>query len=230
MTAGPSRKNLFLPGAVSLGVLLLAGALWLARGDLSSLPAYGAVPDFALTDALGRAVGRKDLAGKVWVADLIFTRCTDTCPLQSAEMARLQKEFAGAKDLRLVSITTDPAYDTPAVLARYAARYQADLGTWLFLTGEEKDIARLAREGFRLAFATRGSKREEPRVPRERLWAALGPGAAHAHHDPAHPAEISHSSRFVLVDRGGQIRGYYPSGEAESLQKLRRDIRHLLES
>lgn len=228
MAAPPSQRKLVLPAAVSLFALLAAGLLWLARGDLSSMPAYGAVPDFALTDAQGRAVGRKDLAGKVWVADLIFTRCTDTCPLQSAEMARLQKEFAGEKDLRFVSITTDPAHDTPAVLAQYAARHKADLDTWFFLTGEEKAIARLAREGFRLAFAARSSRREAPRVLPGRLWAALGPRAASAHHDPGHPAEISHSSRFVLVDRGSQIRGYYLSGEREALEKLRRDIRFLL--
>ena len=122
MTPPPSQRKLIFPAAVSLAALLAAGLLWLARGDLSPLPTYGAVPDFTLTDARGRAVGRKDLAGKVWVADLIFTRCTDTCPLQTGEMARLQAEFAGEKELRFVSITTDPAYDTPAVLAQYAYR------------------------------------------------------------------------------------------------------------
>jgi protein SCO1/2 len=228
MSAPPPQRKLILPAAVSLAALIAAGLLWLARGDLSSLPTYGAVPDFALTDARNRAVGLKDLSGKVWVADLIFTRCTDTCPLQTAEMARLQAEFAGEKELRFVSITTDPAYDTPDVLARYAARYKADLGTWYFLTGEEKAIARLAREGFRLAFATRSSRREGPRVLLERVWASLGPRAAAAHHDEKHTTEISHSSRFVLVDRGGQIRGYYLSSEAESLEKLRRDLRALL--
>ena len=81
MPLPPSQRKLIFPAAVSLAALLAAGLLWLARGDLSPLPTYGAVPDFTLTDARGRAVGRKDLAGKVWVADLIFTRCTDTCPL-----------------------------------------------------------------------------------------------------------------------------------------------------
>ncbi|OGL61314.1 MAG: hypothetical protein A3J27_15295 [Candidatus Tectomicrobia bacterium RIFCSPLOWO2_12_FULL_69_37] len=228
MTPPPSQRKLIFPAAVSLAALLAAGLLWLARGDLSPLPTYGAVPDFTLTDARGRAVGRKDLAGKVWVADLIFTRCTDTCPLQTGEMARLQAEFAGERDMRFVSITTDPAYDTPAVLAQYAARHKANLDTWFFLTGEEKAIARLAREGFRLAFATRSSSREGPRAFLGRLWAALGPRPASAHHDPGHSVEISHSSRFVLVDRGGRIRGYYLSSEQESLEKLKADIRTLL--
>ena len=228
MPLPPSQRKLIFPAAVSLAALLAAGLLWLARGDLSPLPTYGAVPDFTLTDARGRAVGRKDLAGKVWVADLIFTRCTDTCPLQTGEMARLQAEFAGERDMRFVSITTDPAYDTPAVLTQYAARHKANLDTWFFLTGEEKAIARLAREGFRLAFATRSSSREGPRAFLGRLWAALGPRPASAHHDPGHSVEISHSSRFVLVDRGGRIRGYYLSSEQESLEKLKADIRTLL--
>ncbi|MBI3127130.1 MAG: SCO family protein [Candidatus Tectomicrobia bacterium] len=228
MPPAPSQRKLILPAAISLAALLAAALLWLAQRELSSLPTYGEVPEFSLTDARGRPAGSKDLAGKVWVADLIFTRCTDTCPLQTAGMARLQAEFAGEKELRFVSITTDPAYDTPAVLAQYAARHKADLATWYFLTGEEKEIARLAREGFRLAFATRSSRREAPRARLDRAWAALAPRAAFAHHDEKHPAEISHSSRFVLVDRGRRIRGYYMSGEPESLQKLRRDIRNLL--
>lgn len=228
MTAPPSQRKLILPAAVSLAALLAAALLWLARGDFSALPVYSAVPDFSLTDARGRTVGRKDLAGKVWVADFIYTRCTDTCPFQTAEMARMQAEFAGEKDLRFVSVTTDPAYDTPAVLAQYAARYKADLGTWFFLTGEEQAIARLVREGFRLAYATRSSRREAPRALLERLWAGLGPRPASAHHEKSHTFEISHSSRFALVDRKGQIRGYYVSGERESLEKLRKDVRHLL--
>ena len=96
------------------------------------------------------------------------------------------------------------------------------------MTGEEKAIARLAREGFRLAFATRKSMHEEPRAFLKRLWAALGPVPSSHDHDPSHAEEISHSARFVLVDRGGRIRGYYMSSEPESIEKLKVDIRTLL--
>jgi cytochrome oxidase Cu insertion factor (SCO1/SenC/PrrC family) len=111
---------------------------------------YGRVPDFSLVERSGRRVEASNLQGKVWIADFIYTHCTDTCPLQSAQMARLQKEYADVPDLRLVSITVDPARDTPQVLAWYAARFGADPARWLFLTGEKAAIFRLAREGFRL--------------------------------------------------------------------------------
>ncbi|HEY7676747.1 MAG TPA: SCO family protein, partial [Candidatus Methylomirabilis sp.] len=113
-------------------------------------PVYGRVPDFSLVERSGRRVEASNLQGKVWIADFIYTHCTDTCPLQSAQMARLQKEYAGIPDLRLVSITVDPARDTPQVLAWYAARFGADPARWLFLTGGKAAIFRLAREGFRL--------------------------------------------------------------------------------
>ncbi len=223
-------RGMRLPALVSILILSAAGALWLAREDFGPLPEYGTVPDFSLTDARGRPATLADLRGKVWVATFIFTRCTETCPLQTAEMARLQAEFR-QDAFRLVSISLDPTYDTPAVLARYAARYRADLDRWLFLTGEEKAVARLAREGFKLAFATRSSKLD-PSLGKEerlsRLGAMFSPGAALAHHAAAHPDEISHSSRFVLMDRVARIRGYYHSDDPASLEKLRGDIRALL--
>jgi hypothetical protein len=70
-------------------------------------------------------VTRDDLRGRVWVADFIYTECTETCPTQSLQFAQLQREFQDAADLRLVSITVDPVHDTPEVLRRYAERYGA---------------------------------------------------------------------------------------------------------
>jgi cytochrome oxidase Cu insertion factor (SCO1/SenC/PrrC family) len=95
-------------------------------GALEVLGTYGEVPDFALTERSGRPVTRADLHGKVWLATFIYTQCTETCPLQSARVARLQTEFAAEPDLVFVSITVDPARDTPAALAVYAERYGAD--------------------------------------------------------------------------------------------------------
>ncbi len=75
------------------------------EGNLDTLADYGRVPDFALVERSDRTVTLADLRGVVWLANFIYTQCTETCPLQSAEVARLQREFAGARDLRLVSIT-----------------------------------------------------------------------------------------------------------------------------
>lgn len=180
------------------------------------LATYGSVPDFAFIERSGRKVERRDLLGKVWVVDLIYTRCPDTCPLQSAEMAKLQAELENEADTRLVSITVDPSRDTPEVLARYAKRFGADPQRWLFLTGDKGAVYRFAQEGLRLPVL-------DPRS-RGRM---LEPSSAMAR-EPKVGETLLHSSRFVLVDRKARIRGYYESRDMESLRQLREDVKSLL--
>jgi len=170
-------------------------------------PAYGSVPDFSFIERSGQEVERVEFLGRIWVVDLIYTRCPDTCPLQSAEMARLQAELVNETDIRLVSITVDPARDTLAVLSRYAKRFGADPKRWLFLTGEKEAIYRFVQEGLRLPVMDPGS----------RARGAGGRGVT-----------LLHSSRFVLVDREARIRGYYESSDMESLRQLREDVKTLL--
>ena len=220
----------------TLGVLVgLAGApawRWLERSFFESLPVYSQLPDFALVDASGRKFARERLSGKVWVADFIYTRCEDTCPLQSVEMRRLQQDFVAHEDFRQISITTDPAHDKAALLSAYARKFGADRARWFFLTGKEKEIKELALKGFRLSYATKRAVLPSGSIG-ERAFRLLLP-SAYAHH-PGHPEGgktpgilISHSSRFVLIDRNFTIRGYYHSNDAESLKKLRKDLRVLL--
>lgn len=157
-------RGLLALGAAALG-LALAGAalasLWRqpeplpAEGTVETLADYGPVPDFRLTERDGSTVTLADLRGKVWLANFIYTECTETCPLQSLQVQRLQEEFADAPDLRFVSITVDPSHDTPEVLRRYADRYGADPERWLFLTGPKPAIFALAKDGFKLGWACR---------------------------------------------------------------------------
>lgn len=116
------------------------------------------IADFRLTDQLGRVVTLADLRGK-WVAvDFIYSRCPlpDVCPRLAANFAALQRRFAGdlGKRLMLVSVTVDPEYDTPAVLADYARRWGADPNGWRFLTG---DVAKLAAQLGELYWTDEGS-------------------------------------------------------------------------
>ncbi len=204
----------------ALVVFLIVGAasivLWTRRmagpnqgvsdeRPLEGLGRFGKAPEFALTERSGKEIRSADLLGKVWIANFIYTHCTDTCPVQSAEMKALQDRFGREQDLRLVSITVDPKRDTPAALTEYANRFGADPERWLFLTGKEDEIFRLAQEGFRLTAA------EIPKAKRD------GSGATHVH-----------SPRFIVVDRRGEIRGYYPGIEKEALQRLGRDVEALL--
>lgn len=138
------RSKIILLPAVFLALLLQAHAL-----DLK----YGKVPDFTLTSQYGKTVSLKNLKGRPWIADFIYTRCSDACPLLTEKMARLQHEFPSKIDF--VSFSVDPSHDTPAVLAAYAKRYHAGR-RWLFLTGKPKTIARVAKSGFHLALFHKG--------------------------------------------------------------------------
>jgi len=242
---------LVLGGESALGIWFLVcpqpfAELLLAR-TAPRLPVYGSLPDFALVERSGRPVRRLDLEGKIWVASFIFTNCSDECPLMTAEMARLQADVAPMPDLRLVSITVDPERDSAAVLSQYAERFTADPERWLFLTGDKEAIYRLARDGFRLgivdateavqsppvkgpAFETSGHALDhQPYSSQTQIapWLpSIAPASAFANH--GRTPDILHATRFVLVDRRAQIRGYYDSREAAELHRLRQHIRTLL--
>jgi protein SCO1 len=119
--------------------------------------------------------------------------------LQTAMMARLQKEYSDKADVHLVSFTVDPERDTPQALTLYAEKHRADSKRWYFLTGQRDRILRLIQEGFHLSVATVANK-------------------------PAMSGMIPHSPRFVLVDQQARIRGYYDSRDAEALVRLKSDI------
>lgn len=214
---GPLVRRALLWGLL-VGVLVaLAVAFALhrfARPAPDPLPVLAQIPDFELTDQHGRSVGKDDLAGAPFVADLVFTRCVLACPLMTTKMAALDRalpglaadasEAAPTPPARLVSISVDPEHDRPEVLADYAGRYEAS-DRWLFLTGERDQIYRLAGEGMKLGFDP-----NPPLVP-------LIPGE-----------NIYHSTRFVLVDAQGRVRGYYDSQDREALAKLRQDLSRLI--
>jgi cytochrome oxidase Cu insertion factor (SCO1/SenC/PrrC family) len=220
---------------VSVGFFLLADSgSWRAGNDLQRL---WEVPDFALIERSGQPVTKADLLGKVWIASIIFTRCVEECPLVSSHMARLQDAFAAERDVRLVSITVDPAYDTPEVLTRYAQSFAAQPQRWLFLTGDKATIYRLVREGFRLGLTDPQESGRSSAVPeaarvRHALWQLLTPALALAHGDgPAHDEAqraITHSARLVLVDRQSQVRHLYNIADQSTLRRLPSDVRLVL--
>jgi len=164
------------------------------RGD------YGVVPDFSLTERSGRTVTSRDLAGRFWVADFVFTRCTGVCPLLTARMSSLVHALRSERDMRFVSFSVDPEYDTPEVLSRYAAAQGADDERWLFVTGRHEALYRLIGEGFKLSVAS-----QEPGQPQAGEL-------------------ITHSDRFVLVDPQGRIRGYYHGDDEETIGRLADDL------
>ncbi len=148
---------------VGLGVIIIAITginLWSAFDTEPEVPTKvveTSVPDFSLTNQQGQPLRLSDMAGKIWIADFIFTNCPTICPAMTQEMARLQSEFV-ADPVYFVSFSVDPERDTVDVLSRYATAYGADDRRWHFLTGEKADIHQLAEKGFSLAAGHQGSE------------------------------------------------------------------------
>jgi cytochrome oxidase Cu insertion factor (SCO1/SenC/PrrC family) len=182
-------------------ILMIVGRGLPVKASAMEVPVIGSVPEFSLTEANGATLRRADLLGKVWIASFLFTRCGEACPMMMRHEVRLQMDLPLRDDLRLVSFSVDPVWDTPKVLTDYAHTFGADQGRWLFLTGDKKQIYHLTIDGFRLA--TQGA-------------------------DPAKEMPILHSTKLVLVDRHGAIRGYYESSDENELRKLIRDVRQVL--
>lgn len=187
----PSRTVQWLVwGGIALVAAVLVAAF--VRERLGSppakpLPVIQPVPPFVLTNHLGTLTSLESLRGKVWLADIIFTRCPGQCVVMTREMAALQRLLPDRSDFVMVSLTADPAFDTPERLRRFAELHGGDLDRWFLLTGTKADLYTLALRGLLLSVEENPGALESPNL--EDLFL--------------------HSSRFVLVDRQGRLRGYF---------------------
>jgi protein SCO1/2 len=126
---------------------LASPALAHDAGKDARLPMIGPAPDFALTSQDGRRVTLGDFRGKAVALTFIFTSCADTCPLLTARMVEVQEDLGPAfgANVVFVSITVDPAHDTPEVLKQYAESFGAKTAGWAFLTGDPVEIREVER-------------------------------------------------------------------------------------
>lgn len=190
--AGIPWSVVALIGVPVLGVLAMSW-LWPRRPPL---PELFPLPDFALIERSGNEVRAQDLKGRIWVADFIFTTCPGPCLMMTQRMADLQRRLGRADDVRLVSFTVDPETDTPEVLGAYAERHGAVEGRWYFLTGNRPAIYDLAEKGFKVTTADLGE-------------GAVGPEGRYLH-----------STKFVLVDRDGFVRGYFDGVDPAAVGRI----------
>lgn len=202
-----TRRTVWLVwgGLLLLATMCLLGVLTQMRSRANArepLPVYGQVADFSLTNQNGQAVSLADLRGHVWVADIIFTRCPGPCRKMTRQMKELQQALPAGSDTKLVTLTTDPDYDTPAVLKEKAEEYGADLGRWMFLTGTKGEIGKLAIDSLKLAAVEKAPQERES------------------------PSDLFiHATIFVVVDRKGQLRGVFETtGEGVDPQQTKAKI------
>jgi len=192
-----------LPRTLWVGVILflalLCVAYVLSLSELNTpqrhpLPVLGHVANFTLTNQDGQVTTLADLSNRVWVADIIFTRCAGPCPIMTAQMKSLQDTLPLASRAKLVTLTTDPDYDSPAVMKNYGEHFGANFNRWTFLTGTKTEIAGLASGSLKLSA-----------VP-------VKPA------DQTNSADLFiHTTIFVAVDRHARLRGIFET-EGEGIE------------
>jgi protein SCO1/2 len=173
-----------------LGLALLVSFLQINRSrHLLQLPVIGSVADFTLTNQDCQSVALANFTNHVWVADIIFTRCAGPCPRMTGQMKMLQDVLPADSAAKLVTLTTDPEFDSPAVLKRYGQRFDADFSRWTFLTGTKSGIAALASGSLKLSAVP-------VKLEDQKSVADL----------------FIHTTIFVIVDKHAQLRGFFETG------------------
>lgn len=177
---------------VALIIVILCASFVLTRVNphrTRPLPIISTIAPFTLTNQSGNVVALDDLRGKVWVADIIFTRCSGPCPQMTRRMELLQAALPKKSGAKLITLTTDPEYDSPEVLKKYGERFNADFSRWQFLTGTKKQLGALAIDGLKLSA-------EEIKPEQRKDDSDL----------------FVHSTYFVVVDKQGRMRGVFETG------------------
>ena len=166
------------------------------------LPVISKIPNFVLTNQENRAVTLADLRGQVWVGDIIFTRCGGPCPEMTRKMSELQSALPAKLQNKFVTLTTDPEFDSPAVLKKYGGKFGADFSRWTFLTGDKQEIYKLGVEGLKLSSV------------------GIDPKDRKAVDDL-----FIHATYFVLVDKQGRARAVFETvGEGVDWNKIKPQI------
>jgi protein SCO1/2 len=184
-------------GGLSVIVFAIMVAFIVAQLRAKPLPVYFLLPDFMLINENSRRLTLADFHGQVWIADAIFTRCPGQCLLMSAHMKEIQDALPSGRPIELVSFTTDPAFDQPAVLKKYAERFGARADRWSFLTGDKSALHNVEVNGLKLSVLDKPA----------------------AQQDSANDLFI-HSEKFVLLDKLGRIRGWYDGQDSNVVEAV----------
>lgn len=214
-----NRPNLVAPLVVGLGAVavLVAAVLALVAGNgpASAPPSQDAevleylrtleIGDFELVDQDGNPVDRSVLEGGLTVLAFQFTNCKTACPIMSSHLLTLHNQRPRLP-IRIVTISVDPRHDTPDALREYADARGIDTSRWVFLTGDEETVRRIAKTD--LGFALREDKSNPIGLP--------GGGTMF---------NIVHPTKLLLLDEEGQAIGLYDGLTAEGVKQLAADVR-----
>lgn len=183
-------------------------------------PKLRQVPEFTLIDQDGGSFGTAQLAGRLWVANFIYTSCASVCPRLTQAMAEVKHRARNLKGVvSFISFTVDPEHDTTAVLNAYVEKNHAR-GDWSFLTGSLESVRTVVIDGFRLGFARHGGVGLQPMDEPSPSLEEADTGAA------AKLFDVAHGQQLLLVDKDRWVRGSYAPDTA-GLNRLLHDMGYI---
>lgn len=160
---------------------------------------YHKIADFSLTNQNGKTITQNNYKDKIYVADFFFTTCQTICPIMTNHMADIQKYILDDDEVMLLSHSVTPEIDTVAQLKRYAEKKGVNDKKWNLVTGDKKEIYKLARKSY-LAVKDNGD---------------------------GGPFDMVHTENFMLIDKKRQIRGFYDGTNTDDIDRLIDDIQIL---
>ena len=166
---------------------------------------YHQISPFNLVDQHGLEVSENVIENKVVVVDFFFVSCGSICPIMTKNLKRVHEFYKKNPNVLILSHTVWPEMDSVSVLNNYANEHDANYETWRFLTGDKKELYRLARKDYMV-------------VP-----SIIDPNYQHGSE-----ADFIHTENVVLIDKKKRIRGYYDGTDENAMKKLVSDIGKLL--
>lgn len=160
---------------------------------------YHTIADFSFINQNGDTITQKNYEGKIYVADFFFTTCGSICPKMSTNLVDVQKAVLNNPKVMLLSHTVFPEVDSVSVLKAYAIKYGVVDSKWNLVTGDKKEIYKMARKSY--------------------LAVKMG--------RPDQLYDMVHTENFVLVDQKRRVRGFYDGTNKEDIKRLLEDIEFL---
>ncbi len=160
---------------------------------------YHTIAKFQFVDQDSAIITNDTFENQIYVADFFFTSCRTICPIMKTQMLRVYGQTENLQDVKLLSHTIDPEYDTVALLHDFAKKLGVSSDRWHFVTGVKDSIYKIAQTSY---FAT-------------------------AMEDKTEPDGFIHSGAFLLIDKNRRIRGKYDGTKEDDVNRLLVDIQRL---
>lgn len=158
------------------------------------------IPSFSFTNQQEKTITNKTYEGKIYIANFFFTTCPGICPKLTTSMSSLQDFYRNDEGIMLLSHSVMPWYDSPEILNEYAVKNGVDSAKWNLVTGDQKELYDIARNGY---FADEDFTKTQDET------------------------NFIHTENFILVDKNGFIRGVYNGTLGVDVERLKRHIQIL---